>query len=288
MKFFISVTLLFTLSVCFCQEVEQDSQLYRCHIAKGNVLYGYIVKESKDSITLDVPNVGTLTFSKDNLESIVAFDGFHTYSPARALTYKDNYFFSDNAFTPKGGSLYIQNQDAFLNRFTLAFSDHIAMEAGAIIEPFDGSFAGFLGAKASYSISKNIHLGLKAQFIGSEDDDKYTINSGIVTFGNIHNNFSLGLHQVTYIFGYSDNIENEKKFLYSIGGMVELSKKNAFKFEHISFGNRESMLNFGFSYNTRSLSFTYGIILYSDDSDDYYDDRTVPIPLLGLKIPLRG
>jgi hypothetical protein len=287
MKFFIAATLLFTLSLCFSQDVEQDSQLYRCHIAKGNVLYGYIVNESIDSITLDVPNVGTLTFSKDHLESIVAYDGFHSYSPARALTYKDNYFFSDNAFTPKAGSMYIQNQDLFFNRFTLAFSDHIAMEAGAIIEPFDGSFAGFIGAKASYSISKNIHLGLKAQFIGSDEDDKYTINSGIVTFGNVHNNFSLGLHQVNYSASYSEETKGEKKFLYSVSGMVELSQKSAFKFEHISFGNRESMLNFGFSYNTRSLSFTYGIILYSDDNDDYYDDFKIPFPLLGLKIPLR-
>lgn len=285
MKFCFSFFFLFTVTFSFCQKMKADSQLYKLYIDRGNVLYGYIMYEDQDSITLNAESIGPITISKEFVNTISKTSGPRQYTAAKELLYKDNYFYTESAFTPKEGSLYFQNNYLLSNRISYSPTKNIAIEGGFYFEPYNFEEGGaVLAIKAGLSLTKSIHVGAKSQLFEGTDYYKAQVHSGILTLGNINNNFSVGVHW-SNVNDY-DAIENSrKKILYSFSGTVAINKKNAIKFEHINFRNNISMLNVGMSLNTKTLSFTYGISFYTTDNEF---DEYPPLPYLSLKLPLRS
>lgn len=285
MKFYFSLFLLLTLDIAFSQSMKADSQLYKLYVDRGNVIYGYIIDEDKDSITIDGEHIGLLKISKEYVSSISKTSGPRQYTAAKELMYKDNYFYTETAFTPKEGSFYLQNNYALSNRVTFAPVNHIAIEGGFYFEPYNFEQVGaVLAIKAGVSLYKSIHIGAKSQLFEGTDGTRAQVHSGILTLGNINNNFTMGVHW-SKVNDYFDSEFGRKNILYSFGGTVAINKKNAIKFEHINFRNNVSMLNVGMSLNTKTLSFSYGISFYTTDEE--YDDYP-PLPFLSLKIPLRS
>jgi hypothetical protein len=288
-KFYLIFIVAYASISAFGQNLKQDTTLYKISMKNGNQFYGLLIKEVGDTITFDVSKIGKIALLKEELDSYTISKGPKFYTTEKELMYKDNYFLSENAFTPKSGSIYYQSQDLLHNRFTFGLTDHIALETGFLIFP-DEDYFGMLAIKASFSASKYIHLGLKTQFYEGVDYYRVITNSGLVTIGTINENITIGVHSASVLekYYYEDyEPQYEKKTVYSLSGTVALSKKSAFKFEHIRFNKDVSMLTVGLSYNTKHVSFTYGVLFISN-TEYFIQDENLPFPVLGLKIPLKS
>jgi hypothetical protein len=290
MKFYCTLLIFFTIKFSYCQTADNEFDMYEINMYRGNILYGKLIKEGPDSISFDVVDIGLIALSKTDIEYYNLSSGPKVYTLSKELMYKENYLLSDNSFAPKRGSFYCHNQNILFNRFSFTPIKDIAIEIGEYNEFVNGNLAYIFSLKTCLPVSKQLRIGLKSLLLSNVANKSITIHSGMITAGTLQNNINIGLHYTTStkIKSYIGEEESEVKLMYSISGIASISKKISIMFEHINFRNNIYTLNTGFTYSTKSLSFSAGAVIYTSYKKYKSDYYSYPIPVLGLKIPFKS
>jgi len=309
--------LIYTLCICysfkFSAQKSTDSLLVapeykqnKKYIFKtnyGSVFVGYVVKETKNNITIEknnphefinlkkseIDNVKKYSKSKkiksedvDGIDGVVGFDGVELEQPT------NNYLFVSSAFLFQKDKITTSSHYFLIEKIDYAFNKNWAATSTCF-----GILPISLGFKCVYQLNKKNYLGFNAEYsFGSlfSNTSGNSVMGYVSSFkysnGNIDNNFTLsaglaGLRSDGFIKNTNSLFSNLayvnaayfKKFITRFAFTAE-----TWYFPEVNTG----LLGLGIkSINNQGITWTYGCFVFTNSISNVLE-TTTPLPYIGI------
>lgn len=313
MKRFLIYTLCICYSFKFSAQKSTDSLLVapeykqnKKYIFKtnyGSVFVGYVVKETKNNITIEknnphefinlkkseIDNVKKYSKSKkiksedvDGIDGVVGFDGVELEQPT------NNYLFVSSAFLFQKDKITTSSHYFLIEKIDYAFNKNWAATSTCF-----GILPISLGFKCVYQLNKKNYLGFNAEYsFGSlfSNTSGNSVMGYVSSFkysnGNIDNNFTLsaglaGLRSDGFIKNTNSLFSNLayvnaayfKKFITRFAFTAE-----TWYFPEVNTG----LLGLGIkSINNQGITWTYGCFVFTNSISNVLE-TTTPLPYIGI------
>jgi len=312
--------LIYTLCICysfkFSAQKSTDSLLVapeykqnKKYIFKtnyGSVFVGYVVKETKNNITIEknnphefinlkkseIDNVKKYSKSKkiksedvDGIDGVVGFDGFDGVELEQPT---NNYLFVSSAFLFQKDKITTSSHYFLIEKIDYAFNKNWAATSTCF-----GILPISLGFKCVYQLNKKNYLGFNAEYsFGSlfSNTSGNSVMGYVSSFkysnGNIDNNFTLsaglaGLRSDGFIKNTNSLFSNLayvnaayfKKFITRFAFTAE-----TWYFPEVNTG----LLGLGIkSINNQGITWTYGCFVFTNSISNVLE-TTTPLPYIGI------
>jgi hypothetical protein len=289
-KYFKNVFFLLLLLIalpCYGQNNE-----YKIESNKLNY-YGDSIVFVQDSVCILNNEVIEWCFAVNEISKLEKLSHSKIPSKRRYSIYSQAGIVSDNAFPLSKNDFYYKNTELFGNSFVYGLDKNVQFEVGNSIFTssfFESPVSFFASAKVVFPIVKNaIQIGFRVseQFVNEyvatattylENNNIYAVSS-MLTFGDFKNNLTVG-----YKFENFKLIDNAN--IVYLNGQVQLSDRKFCFLDHFSIINGGSQTIFGFRKDSKNYSFSYGLMIYSDNTTEleFYDSVYI-LPYLGVLVP---
>lgn len=245
----ISVGLLFFLNAL--SQVPLDSlELNETVIVtmyNGAEYKGQLIQQDSETIVLKTVN-GQLNLTATNVRMIERYDydgEFEFPNP-----HDTRYFFGPTGVPLKKGEGYYQNILVTTNFVNVGVTENISIGGGfEFISTVSGSPIWFLTPKVGFNVSEKFHLGGGFIMAGFAAEGSATLGYGVVTYGSLESNLSLGvgyglvegsladspaimlsgMHRAgNSIALLTENYLYGSNYIFGIHGVRILSKRNSF------------------------------------------------------------
>jgi hypothetical protein len=312
--------LIYTLCICysfeFSAQKSTDSLLVapeykqnKKYIFKtnyGSVFVGYVVKETKNNITIEknnphefinlkkseIDNVKKYSKSKkikqedvDGIDGVVGFDGFDGVELEQPT---NNYLFVSSAFLFQKDKITTSSHYFLIEKIDYAFNKNWAATSTCF-----GILPISLGFKCVYQLNKKNYLGFNAEysfgtiFINTPGNSVMGyVSSFKYSNGNIDNNFTLsaglaGLRSDGFIKNTNSSFSNLAyvnaayftKFITRFALTAE-----TWYFPEVNTG----LIGLGIkTINNQSLSWTFGCFVFTNSITNIIESTT-PLPYIGI------
>ena len=210
------------------QTQQPTRQRWLVETTDGTVLQGIFLGQNEAGIRLLTDIAGEVTIPMSKVKSFKVLDernfknGEYWFENPNAT----RYLFSPSAYSLRKGEAYFQNTYLVLNSFNYGVTDRFTIGAGfELISTFTGQPAFFITPKYTVPISEKVRAGAGLLYLNpssfDSDFDGVGLGYGIVTYGNMDNNATLG---VGYGF-LGSSTDNHTVITFS--GMGRIARKVA-------------------------------------------------------------
>jgi hypothetical protein len=282
-----------TDSLSFAPEYKQNKK-YIFKTNYGSVFVGYVVKETKDNITIEKNNPHEfINLKKSEIDNVKKYsnskkikseeaDGFQVEQPT------NNYLFSSSAFLFQKQKITTNSHYFLIEKIDYAFNKNWAVTSTCF-----GILPISLGFKCVYQLNKKNYLGFNAEYsFGSlfSNTSGNSVMGYVSSFkysnGNIDNNFTLsaglaGLRSDGFIKNTNSLFSNLayvnaayfKKFITRFAFTAE-----TWYFPEVNTG----LIGLGIkSINNQGITWTYGCFVFTNSISNVLE-TTTPLPYIGI------
>ena len=294
-----------TDSLSFAPEYKQNKK-YIFKTNFGSVFVGYVVKESKNKITIEknnphefinlkkseIDNVKKYSKSKkiksEDVDGVVGFDSFDSFDGVELEQPTNNYLFVSSAFLFQKEKITTSSHYFLIEKIDYAFNKNWAATSTCF-----GILPISLGFKCVYQLNKKNYLGFNAEysfgtlFINTPGNSVMGyVSSFKYSRGNIDNNFTLsaglaGLRSDGFIKNTNSSFSNLAyvnaayftKFITRFAINAE-----TWYFPEVNTG----LIGLGIkTINNQSLSWTFGCFVFTNSISNVLE-TTTPLPYIGI------
>jgi len=282
-----------TDSLSFAPEYKQNKK-YIFKTNYGSVFVGYVVKETKDNITIEKNNPHEfINLKKSEIENVKKYsnskkiksedaDGVEVEQPT------NNYLFASSAFLFQKQKITTSSHYFLIEKIDYAFNKNWAATSTCF-----GILPISLGFKCVYQLNKKNYLGFNAEYsFGSlfSNTSGNSVMGYVSSFkysnGNIDNNFTLsaglaGLRSDGFIKNTNSSFSNLayvnaayfKKFITRFAFTAE-----TWYFPEVNTG----LIGLGIkSINNQGITWTYGCFVFTNSISNALE-TTTPLPYIGI------
>jgi len=282
-----------TDSLSFAPEYKQNKK-YIFKTNYGSVFVGYVVKETKDNITIEKNNPHEfINLKKSEIDNVKKYsnskkikseeaDGVEVEQPT------NNYLFSSSAFLFQKQKITTNSHYFLIEKIDYAFNKNWAVTSTCF-----GILPISLGFKCVYQLNKKNYLGFNAEYsFGSlfSNTSGNSVMGYVSSFkysnGNIDNNFTLsaglaGLRSDGFIKNTNSSFSNLayvnaayfKKFITRFAFTAE-----TWYFPEVNTG----LIGLGIkSINNQGITWTYGCFVFTNSISNVLE-TTTPLPYIGI------
>jgi len=282
-----------TDSLSFAPEYKQNKK-YIFKTNYGSVFVGYVVKETKDNITIEKNNPHEfINLKKSEIDNVKKYsnskkikseeaDGVELEQPT------NNYLFSSSAFLFQKQKITTNSHYFLIEKIDYAFNKNWAVTSTCF-----GILPISLGFKCVYQLNKKNYLGFNAEYsFGSlfSNTSGNSVMGYVSSFkysnGNIDNNFTLsaglaGLRSDGFIKNTNSSFSNLayvnaayfKKFITRFAFTAE-----TWYFPEVNTG----LIGLGIkSINNQGITWTYGCFVFTNSISNVLE-TTTPLPYIGI------
>jgi len=282
-----------TDSLSFAPEYKQNKK-YIFKTNYGSVFVGYVVKETKDNITIEKNNPHEfINLKKSEIDNVKKYsnskkikseeaDGVEVEQPT------NNYLFSSSAFLFQKQKITTNSHYFLIEKIDYAFNKNWAVTSTCF-----GILPISLGFKCVYQLNKKNYLGFNAEYsFGSlfSNTPGNSVMGYVSSFkysnGNIDNNFTLsaglaGLRSDGFIKNTNSSFSNLayvnaayfKKFITRFAFTAE-----TWYFPEVNTG----LIGLGIkSINNQGITWTYGCFVFTNSISNVLE-TTTPLPYIGI------
>jgi len=282
-----------TDSLSFAPEYKQNKK-YIFKTNYGSVFVGYVVKETKDNITIEKNNPHEfINLKKSEIDNVKKYsnskkikseeaDGVEVEQPT------NNYLFSSSAFLLQKQKITTSSHYFLIEKIDYAFNKNWAVTSTCF-----GILPISLGFKCVYQLNKKNYLGFNAEYsFGSlfSNTPGNSVMGYVSSFkyssGNIDNNFTLsaglaGLRSDGFIKNTNSSFSNLayvnaayfKKFITRFAFTAE-----TWYFPEVNTG----LIGLGIkSINNQGITWTYGCFVFTNPISNVLE-TTTPLPYIGV------
>ena len=282
-----------TDSLSFAPEYKQNKK-YIFKTNYGSVFVGYVVKETKDNITIEKNNPHEfINLKKSEIDNVKKYsnskkikseeaDGVEVEQPT------NNYLFASTAFLFQKQKITTSSHYFLIEKIDYAFNKNWAVTSTCF-----GILPISLGFKCVYQLNKKNYLGFNAEYsFGSlfSNTSGNSVMGYVSSFkysnGNIDNNFTLsaglaGLRSDGFIKNTNSLFSNLayvnaayfKKFITRFAFTAE-----TWYFPEVNTG----LLGLGIkSINNQGITWTYGCFVFTNSISNVLE-TTTPLPYIGI------
>ena len=233
---YLCVLLWLSIYVCLPAQAQTDStqtqqptrQRWLVETTDGTVLHGIFLGQSEAGIRLLTDVAGEVTIPMSKVKSFKVLDesnfknGEYWFENPNAT----RYLFSPSAYSLRKGEAYFQNTYLFINSFNFGITDRFTLGVGfELLSLFSGPPGFFVTPKYTVPISEKVRAGAGLLYVNpssfDDDFDGVGLGYGIVTYGNMDNNATLGLG-----YGYFGN-SSDNRTVITLSGMRRVKRKVA-------------------------------------------------------------
>ena len=226
----------FSVGVCAPAQAQTDStqtqqptrQRWLVETTDGTVLQGIFLGQNEAGIRLLTDIAGEVTIPMSKVKSFKVLDernfknGEYWFENPNAT----RYLFSPSAYSLRKGEAYFQNTYLVLNSFNYGVTDRFTIGAGfELISTFTGQPAFFITPKYTVPISEKVRAGAGLLYLNpssfDSDFDGVGLGYGIVTYGNMDNNATLGVG-----YGFLGS-STDSRTVVTFSGMRRIARKVA-------------------------------------------------------------
>lgn len=234
--FILSLTLLFVCPRFTWAQAREDSTKKQSTIVQklttkdGNILYGRIIKSTKDEITFETKNIGTV---KVKLSNVAKIEAVTKGSPTEKRTNKqvtrgdrttwyrhqmnvNKYFISPTGYNLEKNDVYIEDTYLFLLSGRWGITKNISVGGGISWIPgvsLDKQMY-FINPKVTLPIAKNLNIGATFSWFRIPDVGELGFLNVAATYGTHDYNISAGVS-----YGVADG-QMAAQPLVTFGAMV--------------------------------------------------------------------
>lgn len=282
-----------TDSLSFAPEYKQNKK-YIFKTNYGSVFVGYVVKETKDNITIEKNNPHEfINLKKSEIDNVKKYsnskkikseeaDGVEVEQPT------NNYLFSSSAFLFQKQKITTNSHYFLIEKIDYAFNKNWAVTSTCF-----GILPISLGFKCVYQLNKKNYFGFNAEYsFGSlfSNTSGNSVMGYVSSFkysnGNIDNNFTLsaglaGLRSDGFIKNTNSLFSNLayvnaayfKKFITRFAFTAE-----TWYFPEVNTG----LIGLGIkSINNQGITWTYGCFVFTNSISNALE-TTTPLPYIGI------
>jgi len=282
-----------TDSLSFAPEYKQNKK-YIFKTNYGSVFVGYVVKETKDNITIEKNNPHEfINLKKSEIDNVKKYsnskkikseeaDGVEVEQPT------NNYLFSSSAFLFQKQKITTNSHYFLIEKIDYAFNKNWAVTSTCF-----GILPISLGFKCVYQLNKKNYLGFNAEYsFGSlfSNTSGNSVMGYVSSFkyssGKIDNNFTLsaglaGLRSDGFIKNTNSSFSNLayvnaayfKKFITRFAFTAE-----TWYFPEVNTG----LIGLGIkSINNQGITWTYGCFVFTNSISNVLE-TTTPLPYIGI------
>ena len=304
MKRFLIYTLCICYSFKFSAQKSTDSLLFateykqnKKYIFKtnyGSVFVGYVVKETKNNITIEKNNPHEfINLKKSEIDNVKKYsnskkiksedaDGVEVEQPT------NNYLFASSAFLFKKEKITTSGHYFLIEKIDYAFSKNWAVTSTCF-----GILPISLGFKCVYQLNKKNYLGFNAEYsFGSlfSNTPGNSVMGYVSSFkyssGNIDNNFTLsaglaGLRSDGFIKNTNSSFSNLA--YVNAAYFTKFITRFAFTAETWYFPEvNTGLIGLGIkSINNQGITWTYGCFVFTNPISNVLE-TTTPLPYIGV------
>ena len=282
-----------TDSLSFAPEYKQNKK-YIFKTNYGSVFVGYVVKETKDNITIEKNNPHEfINLKKSEIDNVKKYsnskkikseeaDGVEVEQPT------NNYLFSSSAFLFQKQKITTNSHYFLIEKIDYAFNKNWAVTSTCF-----GILPISLGFKCVYQLNKKNYLGFNAEYsFGSlfSNTSGNSVMGYVSSFkysnGNIDNNFTLsaglaGLRSDGFIKNTNSSFSNLA--YVNAAYFTKFITRFAFTAETWYFPKvNTGLIGLGIkSNNNQSLSWTFGCFVFTNSISNIIESTT-PLPYIGI------
>jgi hypothetical protein len=250
----------------------------------GNTIQGIFLGQSEAGIRLLTESTGEITIP---MSAVKNFKILEERNFVKGEYWFDNpnatrYFFSPSAFSLKKGEAYYQNTYLLINSFNVGITDRFTLGGGfEIISTFTGQPIFFITPKYTFPINDKWRAGTGILYVNSTISDSFDgfgAGYGIVTYGNLDNNATLGVG-----YGYVEG-ELAKRPMVNLSGMKRISRKTALVTENWIFPSNSAFSGNMFSYGLRFMGERMTVDLGFLNNPDIAQELFIGVPYVDFVI----
>ena len=282
-----------TDSLSFAPEYKQNKK-YIFKTNYGSVFVGYVVKETKDNITIEKNNPHEfINLKKSEIDNVKKYsnskkikseeaDGFQVEQPT------NNYLFSSSAFLFQKQKITTNSHYFLIEKIDYAFNKNWAVTSTCF-----GILPISLGFKCVYQLNKKNYLGFNAEYsFGSlfSNTSGNSVMGYVSSFkysnGNIDNNFTLsaglaGLRSDGFIKNTNSSFSNLA--YVNAAYFTKFITRFAFTAETWYFPEvNTGLIGLGIkSINNQGITWTYGCFVFTNPISNVLE-TTTPLPYIGV------
>ena len=282
-----------TDSLSFTPEYKQNKK-YIFKTNYGSVFVGYVVKETKNNITIEKNNPHEfINLKKSEIDNVKKYsnskkiksedaDGVEVEQPT------NNYLFASSAFLFQKQKITTSSHYFLIEKIDYAFSKNWAVTSTCF-----GILPISLGFKCVYQLNKKNYLGFNAEYsFGSlfSNTPGNSVMGYVSSFkyssGNIDNNFTLsaglaGLRSDGFIKNTNSSFSNLA--YVNAAYFTKFITRFAFTAETWYFPDvNTGLIGLGIkSINNQSLSWTFGCFVFTNSISNVLE-TTTPLPYIGV------
>ena len=282
-----------TDSLSFAPEYKQNKK-YIFKTNYGSVFVGYVVKESKNNITIEKNNPHEfINLKKSEIDNVKKYsnskkiksevdDGVEVEQPT------NNYLFASSAFLFQKQKITTSSHYFLIEKIDYAFSKNWAVTSTCF-----GILPISLGFKCVYQLNKKNYLGFNAEYsFGSlfSNTSGNSVMGYVSSFkysnGNIDNNFTLsaglaGLRSDGFIKNTNSSFSNLA--YVNAAYFTKFITRFAFTAETWYFPEvNTGLIGLGIkSINNQGITWTYGCFVFTNPISNVLE-TTTPLPYIGV------
>ena len=282
-----------TDSLSFTPEYKQNKK-YIFKTNYGSVFVGYVVKETKNNITIEKNNPHEfINLKKSEIDNVKKYsnskkiksedaDGVEVEQPT------NNYLFASSAFLFQKQKITTSSHYFLIEKIDYAFSKNWAVTSTCF-----GILPISLGFKCVYQLNKKNYLGFNAEYsFGSlfSNTPGNSVMGYVSAFkyssGNIDNNFTLsaglaGLRSDGFIKNTNSSFSNLA--YVNAAYFTKFITRFAFTAETWYFPEvNTGLIGLGIkTINNQGLSWTFGCFMFTNSISNLIE-RTTPLPYIGV------
>ena len=282
-----------TDSLSFAPEYKQNKK-YIFKTNYGSVFVGYVVKETKDNITIEKNNPHEfINLKKSEIDNVKKYsnskkikseeaDGVEVEQPT------NNYLFASSAFLFQKQKITTSSHYFLIEKIDYAFNKNWAVTSTCF-----GILPISLGFKCVYQLNKKNYLGFNAEYsFGSlfSNTSGNSVMGYVSSFkysnGNIDNNFTLsaglaGLRSDGFIKNTNSSFSNLA--YVNAAYFTKFITRFAFTAETWYFPEvNTGLIGLGIkTMNNQSLSWTFGCFVFTNSISNIIESTT-PLPYIGI------
>jgi hypothetical protein len=267
-----------------CQEVAQDTSLYRITTLDNNFFTGVIVDQDMEKVIIQSETIGQITVPRSAIKSIERLEKSRLVDGRLWLKNPQStrYFWGPNSFTIKPGEGYYQNVWIAVNQVTIGFTEHFSIGGGFIpLFLATSPTPVWITPRFSIPIVKDKFSTGGGALIGTvvgEQETSFGVIFGTFTIGNRDKNMNINFGWSYAEGDFSVNPAGSLSFMLRIGPNGYLLSEN-----YVLNNGFETLvlLSAGGRSLIRRVSLDYGLVVPATTG------VFLAIPWLGLTVPFK-
>ncbi|MEN0004984.1 MAG: hypothetical protein AAF798_12595 [Bacteroidota bacterium] len=293
--FALLLSLLLPLSTTLAQEerTEQDDKtevILSVKIKKGNTLIGKQLAWTDTHIVLEVEGIGKVNISLDEVDQVqIINDNYTDGEYWIPMVRTPQLLFSPSGYGPKRSEIYYRNTLLILNQFDFGVTDYFSVGIlFELVSPLFEQQTPVIAITPRFTIpieKDKVNIGVGGYLFGAPNTGRLidlSIINGVVTYGTIDRNFSVGVGWAIIEGEFSSNPGITLSGIYRFNNGIAILTDNYFIApDDVAVGS----FSLGVRLIRKNVSWDFSL-LFVDELEEQFDTENRFVPSASFIVPI--